>query len=798
MSDAALLPKIVRESGPDGRVSVVAGIFLMSFSSLLLELSLTRVFSVTLFYHFAFLAISIAMLGLGAGGVFAFLGRNLLARWCTRSIAATASLMSSAVTVPALCIVLRMPVSLHLTGGNFFRLTVIYLISAIPFFFTGLVFSVAFARRTRRVGVLYGADLLGGAAACLAVVPLLNTIGGPNAILVAALGMAIAGGAWSPTPKRRALALALVAGLAILIIANDRSQVIDVVYAKGLRRQGKWLLYSRWNAISRVEVDQWGDSKWVTIDADAASAIMNVPPASLREAKLQDAFMSAPPAMCNVLRPHGTYAIIGPGGGVDVLRAIGNGSPKVVGIEINPLIATTIMRGLYAAYSDHLYQTPQVEIHVGDGRSWVRNSQQQFDVVQMTLVDTWASTSAGAFALSENNLYTVEAFKEYYQHLKPDGILAITRWEFATPREAMRVVSVAMQALHEFGVQDARGHFMVFSGGTLNQDGVMVTVLAKKSPFTPEELASARTHTAKYPNSLNALYFPGGTAENAFAKLIASNDPNGFARGYQFNVAPVTDDAPFFFFTLKLGQVMNRKVSGGVDWKVNLGTAVLFMLLAISVLAVASFLVTPLWLSASGSRPRTAPVWYFVAVGLGYIMVEIAFIQRFVLFLGHPTYALTVVVFLMLLASGVGSMVSRRWLKDPARVRLPLGLIVAGLVVADLFLSGLLSSLVGLPFGAKLGVSAAVLVPLGFLMGMPFPSGLRALHSAAEHTVEWAWAMNAAASVMGSVLAILIAIQFGLTVVLACGATAYGAALALTLAFGAGEGQLEMKQAEAA
>lgn len=798
MSETALLPSVVRESESDGSASLLAGIFVTSLSSLLLELSLTRVFSVTLFYHFAFLAISIALLGLGAGGVFAFIKREWLARWSTRSIGATASLINCAAIFGTLLVVLRMPVSLDLTGGNFLRLTAVYLVSAVPFFFTGLVFSVAFARQTRRIGSLYGADLVGGALACLAVVPLLSSIGGPNAILVAALGMAVACGIWSPTQKRRTIALAFIAGLVILIAANQSGRIIDVVYAKGIRRSASWMLYSRWNAISRIEVDQWGDSKWVTIDADAATAIMNVPPHSLRGTKLEDAFMSAPPAMVNVLRPRGTYAIIGPGGGVDVLRAVGSGSPSVTGIEINPLIATTIMRGLYAGYSEHLYQIPEVKIHVGDGRSWVRNSRQQFDVLQMTLVDTWASTSAGAFALSENNLYTVQAFKEYFQHLNPDGMLAITRWEFAKPREAMRVVSVAMQALHDLGVPDTRQHFIVVSSGALNKDGVVVAVLAKKSPFTSEEIATARAHAAKYPNSLTILHAPGATPVNPFGELVASNDPHAYARTYQFNVAPVTDDAPFFFFTLKLGQVLGRTVSQGIDWKVNLGIAVLFMLLAISMLAVAAFLVAPLWVAARGTRPHIRPIWYFIAVGLGYIMCEVAFIQRFVLFLGHPTYALTVVVFLMLLASGAGSMMSRRWLADPVRVRLPLALIVAGLLVADLALPGLLSSLVGLPFAAKLAVSAVVLVPLGFCMGMPFPTGLRALHGAGEQTVEWAWAMNAGASVLGSVLAIVLAIQFGLTVVLACGAVAYLAALVLTASFRVRQRHIEVTEAEAA
>src|SRR4030095_15174824 len=255
---------------------------------------------------------------------------------------------------------------------------------------------------------------------------------------------------------------------------------IDVIYAKGMLRDKSWVEFARWNAISRVEVDNQGNNgKAIVIDADASTYVMNVDPHAWQGTDWQRNLMSAPPALANVLRPHGEYAIIGPGGGVDVLRALANGSPNVTGIEINPIIANTIMRDRYADYSFHLYQRPEVHLHVTDGRSFIRNATQLFGVVQMTLVDTWASTAAGAFALSENSLYTVDAFRDYFEHLKPDGMIAITRWEFRQPREALRVVSVATEALHQLGVADPARHFIVASQGDLNEDGIAVVVLAK-------------------------------------------------------------------------------------------------------------------------------------------------------------------------------------------------------------------------------------------------------------------------------------------------------------------------------
>ena len=318
--------------------------------------------------------------------------------------------------------------------------------------------------------------------------------------------MAAASAIWAEGRRARVAGVALAVLLAALVGANHSGKLIDVVYAKGLRRDQPWMEFARWNAISRVEVDRIGDAKYIVIDADASTAIMNTDPHHWSPEWERD-LMSAAPAVANVLRPRGDYAIIGPGGGVDVLRAVGSGSKNVTAIEINPLIANTVMRERYADYAYHLYEIPEVHLHVADGRSWIRNSKEKYDVIQMTLVDTWASTAAGAFALSENNLYTVEAFQEYFDHLKPDGILAITRWEFKQPREALRVVSQALEALRRRGVRKPSAHFIVVSDGPLDEDGRPVLVLAKQSPFTDTEVSAVRRFLDASPQ-LKSLYLP--------------------------------------------------------------------------------------------------------------------------------------------------------------------------------------------------------------------------------------------------------------------------------------------------
>ncbi|MGA7474880.1 MAG: hypothetical protein WBW60_19250, partial [Candidatus Sulfotelmatobacter sp.] len=313
---------------------------------------------------------------------------------------------------------------------------------------------------------------------------------------------------------------------------------------------------------------------------------------------------------------------------------------------------------------------------------------------------------------------------------------------------------------------------------------------AKKTGFTSEEEAAVRAHFARY-SDLRPLYLPSDPGHNPFGDLIASNDPDAFARDYAYNVAPVNDNAPFFFFTLKRSQMLGPEgLRNGIDWKVNLGVLVLLLVLVISLVAVVVFLILPLALHTGRMRQTPLPLLYFVAVGLGYILVEIAFIQRFVLFLGHPTYALTVVIFLLMLSSGAGSLFSRRWLPRTELAWMPITLVISALLVDVFFLPHWLAAWVGLGFYYRLVVSGLLLAPLGFVMGMPFPTGLRALaadpvlgiSTAAandDNVVEWAWAMNAAASVLGSVLAMVIAIQFGLNVTLGCGVAAYLLALLL-------------------
>jgi hypothetical protein len=401
-------------------------------------------------------------------------------------------------------------------------------------------------------------------------------------------------------------------------------------------------------------------------------------------------------------------------------------------------------------------------------------------VIQATLVDTWASTAAGAFALSENNLYTTEAFRDYLSHLTDDGLLTFTRWGFDPPRESLRLLSLAMVALGDLGEHDAARHALVgrLGGKTdLEGFGAVDTVIVSRKPLSDADAAKARA--AFEAAHMAALYVPGDSANNEFGQLLLAKDPREFERNYRFDITPVSDDRPFFFYTVQPRDaarfLLESRYAG--DVKVNAAVPNLFSALVVSVAAVAVILVLPpLVLGTRLPRDRSVRSFllYFLAIGAGYILIEVALIQKFVLFLGHPTYALTVVIFSMLVSSGLGSFLSRKLVSD-RNGRLVAVLAIAAALVALLamIVQPVLSAGVGLPLAVKMIATVLLIAPAGFVMGIPFPTGLRLLEKRHEPSVRWAWSLNAAASVLGSVGALVLALYLGLVETMLIGGGLY-------------------------
>ena len=452
------------------------------------------------------------------------------------------------------------------------------------------------------------------------------------------------------------------------------------------------------------------------------------------------------------------------------------------GVEINPIIARDVMLDRFRDYSGSIYANPRVSIHVDDGRSFVRRSSTKYDVIQASLVDTWAATAAGAYTLTENSLYTSEAFGEYVDHLTDDGLLTITRWVF----DGLRLVSLAQEACAERGLDPSTRLAIV-------RFDRVATFMLKKSPFTEAEVA--RLQQLSNDLGFTILYAPGlpaapiedeavemqrsGTSAGDYRRLILAPDRQQFADSYPLDIAATTDDRPFFFHTTRLRDQF--QTAFGRSMLFGNGLSALLTLFGISAMLVLLFVVGPLLVS--GSRPGAgwAPwLTYFAALGAGFMLLEVAVLQRFVLLLGHPVYSLTVTLFSLLLGTGVGSLVSRRIHPDrvkTATVRALVAIVLAA-IGAVFALPALIDVAIPWPLAVRILTALVVLVPLGVLLGMALPGGMRLLSASRQDIVAWGWGINGAFSVVGATLAVFIAMNWGFSVTLLAGSLVYAGAAA--------------------
>lgn len=772
------------ESAPGVRWPLVyLGVAFTTLATLIVELALTRIFSVVFYYHLAFLAISIALFGLGAGGVFSY----IVAGWrgALHTKLGVLALADAASVTGALLFLLTR------TGDlSNWTLAAVYGASALPFFFAGTIVSLAIADTIERIDRVYFFDLMGAAAGCLLLIPLLNGLNGPNTVLTAAVLYTVAAAIWFELGKDlRGRIAAVLAGLALvgLVAYNAKWRVIDIRYAKGqeLREEA----YVKWNSFSRIAIAPEHGSRRMAIfiDADASTGIANYDMTSWTEQERRNLLIQGP-GLAYAMRPGAKALIIGPGGGWDVTRALASGSKDVTGVEINDIIASTIMKERFAHLSRWLYHRPDVRIFVEDGRSFVRRSTEKYQVLQATLVDTWASTAAGAFALSENNLYTTDAFHDYLTHLTDDGLMAFTRWGFVPPRESLRLVTLAIDALQRLGQRHAARHVIVARENVqlIETWGATDTVLISRKPFSSADVVKARGILKE--GGMVPVYLPGDAIDSsAFAKLLLAPDRTAFLRDYPYDVSAVTDNRPFFFYTVQprdLWEFFRGTNKDSADYKINKAVPLLFGLVAITLAATIIMLaLPPLLLGSRLPRERSVRVFLllFVCLGAGYILIQVALIQKFVLFLGHPTHALWVIIFSMLVSSGAGSFQSRRFAgEDGSRLGRVL-LAVAALVGAlALIATPFTTWAVGWPFAARVAATVALIAPVGFAMGIPFPTALAMLERRHARSVRWAWSINAASSVLGSALAIFFALYLGLRTTLLLGGLLYLLAL-LTL-----------------
>ena len=777
----------------------------MSAALLMTELALTRIFSVTMYYHFAFLAISIALFGLSASGVLVFVLRDRMAGIGTPTLLAVTALLHGAVTLVALAFLVRIRVGLDYSPENLFLMLAIYGLSALPFLTGGAVVSLSFARLSSRINLLYAADLLGAATGCLLLIPLLNVLGAPGVVMTAAGLAMVAALCFAPSPARLGVGVGAIGMLAVPSCAQWAGRApFAVADTKG--HQGDRVLFSKWNSFSRVAVydrmhGDWSlsptytgprvDSLFMDIDSAASTPIVKRTPDaetanSMRHELTAIGYYLVEPSAQAAGRRSGFNAlVIGPGGGRDLLSALVFGATHVDGVEINPIIARDVMLERFREYSGGIYADPRVSIHVDDGRSFVRRSGTKYDVIQASLVDTWAATAAGAYTLTENSLYTAEAFGEYLDHLSDRGVLTITRWVF----DGLRLVSLAQTACAERGLDPAR-HLAI-----VRFDRV-ATFLLKKSPFSEADSAMLLRRAGDL--GFTVVYAPGvepqghapdpiemvrtRTTADDYRQLILAKDREQFIAEYPLDIRPTTDDRPFFFHTTRLADQFD--VAFGRSMLFGNGLSALLTLFGISAALVLVFIIGPLLFVVR--QPGSGwPAWlaYFGALGAGFMLLEVALLQQFVLLLGHPVYSLTVTLFSLLLGTGLGALLSRHIAAERVKaitLRAVLSVAVVSLL-APLLVPALINVAIPWPLWLRIITAVVILLPLGFLLGMPLPGGMRLLAAHRPEIIPWGWGLNGAFSVIGATLAVFIAMNWGFSTALLMGGAVYvGAAATLS------------------
>ena len=728
-------------------------LLLLGYSLLDYEMALTRVCSALFSYHFSFLAVSMALLGLGIGGL--LLGR--------RSPAALADLDGYFVAYSAGIVAFTLVAFLVPVQGISWTPALILLtaLGTFPFVCCGVIICAFLSRFREEAGKVYAFDLAGGALACLTVNTSLNWIGPVQTLLMAAaLGSASGAMLGAPSTPRLRLAGPLTLGLVIAMFFQVSTNAIRMktFYEAG---EPKPVYLEMWNCLSRISV-VWaknGEQTYARFCIDTGADTWAAPP---------DHPIYNPSDVAYAMRPGGRYAVIGPGAGADVLMGIPYKPSSFDLIEINPIMIRLVQTE-FDNLTGGLYRRPEMHIHIGDGRSFMDRTRQKFDVLVISLVDTFASVSGGAYALSENYLYTVDAIDSYLDRVSPDGVLCLSRWPVETPR----LVGLVRTALEKRGAKRPLDHmFMVMS--RYNQ---MTTLLINPRPWTSEELAQlhALARSRTLPVGLTPTSDP--SREALAAAATSSLDLEALNRSCPVEMSPVTDDRPFFLFFWKPASQFQPTELGDLTlpWKEGATLRTLGLehlaqyrsttwILSIPVaLGLACSLLVG-WLACrvteQGERLPVSVPLYFSLLGLGFMLFEISLAQRLVLLLGHPAYAISIVLFSFLVCGALGSALSQRIPSTHLRQ----GQIAASLSV--FVLACLAAWCYPMYVGHFLSESQTVrtlasffwIAPLGTMAGMLFPLGLRRV---SEQRVRWIWALNGGASVAGSAATVALGLYWG-------------------------------------
>jgi predicted membrane-bound spermidine synthase len=724
-------------------MALYAGIFLITLSGLMFEIGLTRIFSATIWYHFAFIAISVALLGWGIGGFAVHLLRRRVAMTIERAAGIT---FAYALSIP-LCLWLMVRLPFHPD-----RLPFYFAVSLFPFLLAGMALSMVFAIRRQQATRLYFADLLGASIGALAVTGLLSFLGGENAVLAVSLAPLVASACfWSRLRVPAGIAIVLVVAAVSL---NEQTGLFKIHSAptKGMYKHmaalpGAKVALTGWNAYSRIDAVTGFASPYLArlyIDSDAWTSVLEWDGRTESVAPLTEWYRALP---FKVAPEKPKTLVIGPGGGSDVLVSIAAGSEQVTAVEMNPLMLQFVRH--FGAKAGNLYDHPKVETILSEGRNFIRRTDRQFDVILLGFVDSWAAVASGGLSLSENHLYTVEAFKAYFDHLTPDGELVILRWDVDVPR----LVSNAVALLGPAEAGKRLGVFVEHLGGVSSDPPQMIFIL-KKRAFTEGETA----RMAAWPTA-RPVIVPGRHVDEPYAGLLESRTTLAqYIDAANTRVDPVFDDRPFFFARQK-------------PWGIPATMTRAFFLILGPVALLCLLFVAFGKPTGEPAGPYARSLVYFAFLGLGFIAVELALLQHLTLLLGHPIFTLSILLFTLLAAGGLGSMSSGRF--SIGRVCAGIALLAAIYAFA---LPRLVPAILWMPLGARIAIAILAAAPLGFLMGMPFPRGLQASGVGPFPPPPFYWGLNGVFSVAGSLGTMCIAVVFGFTWAMLAGAACYGVA----------------------
>ena len=762
-------------------------IFAVSLAAILIEITYTRIFSFKVYYYFTYLVIGVSLLGLGAGGVLVATSHRLRQADPARLI-------------PTLCLIAGASLFggyfiVALTQLNLFEITSemieipklvgICLVLTTPFLMTGIIISTILSRNPQRAGRLYGIDLLGAALGCAICIPLMRILDPPRTIILAGLIFSIAG-------LRRAKGRPLLAGLGGLLCAVSLLPLFvdgllpDPVVGKDKQMFGQAseeeILFTKWDPVFRVDVTE-------SLSNPGMEYILHhdgLPGSGLRRfdgdfsvVDFLDTDSRALPF--EALPENPRVLIIGSAGGLEILASLYFGASHVTAVELNP-VTVSLLTDTYADMTGRLHENPRVKIINGEGRWFIKQDQNKYDLIWFVAPDSYATmnaASSGAFVLSESYLFTVEMVRECLKHLTDQGIICTMFGEFNyadKPNRTTRYLSTARRAFSDSGVQEFDRHAMVATATAWPFS--LSTIVLGKSPFTQDQAVGFKQMARKMEGG-RARYFPGKTKANSPVHkiiLLPATQLEEFYSTYKYEIHPVYDDSPYFWHFSRFRDAMSTPFKIGnaiVDHTDSIGEQVSLLLLILAIFLASLFLLSPLLAIRSTWKKipyKLRSGTYFASLGLGFMFFEVSLIQMLTLFLGYPTYSLSVTLFGMLLFSGIGSLLSERYKAGRNRVLGILIVVLVGLVVFyQIGLPIIISMFIGHPLWVRISLTIVLIAPLGICLGTFMPIGLRTVANVTDHRQEyvaWAWAVNGFFSVVASILSTILAMIVGFKLVL--------------------------------